>query len=131
MGYVRNVTEGVKAEELRAALSSFGELVYFDINRQKNCAFVEFATTAGYQAAFAASPHQVGGESIVVEPRRPKSSAYGGSGYSARGGVSGRGRGGFENRGPGGQRGRGGFGGAARGGGGAPRGRGQAAPTTA
>jgi hypothetical protein len=131
MGYVRNVTEGVKAEELRAALSSFGELVYFDINRQKNCAFVEFATPAAYQAAFAASPYQVGGESIVVEPRRPKSQAYGGSGYSARGGAGGRGRGGFENRGPGGQRGRGGFGGAARGGAGAPRGRGQSASTTA
>lgn len=136
MGYVRNVTEGVKAEELRAALSSFGELVYFDINRQKNCAFVEFATTAGYQAAFAANPHQLAGEAIVVEPRRPKSSAYGGSGYNAgRGGMNGRGRGGFENRGPGGQRGRGGFGGAPRGG--APRGRGApsapsapSAPTT-
>jgi hypothetical protein len=37
MGYVRNVTEAVKAEELRAALSSYGELVYFDINRQKVC----------------------------------------------------------------------------------------------
>lgn len=37
MGYVRNVTEGVKAEDLKAALSKFGELVYFDINRQKVC----------------------------------------------------------------------------------------------
>jgi hypothetical protein len=35
MGYVRYVTEGVKTEELRSALASFGELVYFDINRQK------------------------------------------------------------------------------------------------
>jgi hypothetical protein len=35
MGYVRNVTEAVKAEELRAALSSYGELIYFDVNRQK------------------------------------------------------------------------------------------------
>ena len=39
MGYVRNVTEKVGAEELRAALSAFGELIYFDINRSKviNC----------------------------------------------------------------------------------------------
>jgi hypothetical protein len=37
MGYVRNVTEAVKAEELRAALASFGELIYFDVNRQKVC----------------------------------------------------------------------------------------------
>jgi hypothetical protein len=35
MGYVRNVTEAVKAEELKTALSSYGELVYFDVNRQK------------------------------------------------------------------------------------------------
>jgi hypothetical protein len=39
MGYVRNVTEAVKAEELRAALSSYGELVYFDVNRSKVCKF--------------------------------------------------------------------------------------------
>lgn len=146
MGYVRNVTEGVKTEELRAALSSYGELVYFDINRQKvstsntscdftnpiqNCAFVEFASTAGYQAAADANPHLLGGEEIIVEPRRPKSSAYGGSGYnSARGGVNNRGRGGFD-QGRGGQRGgRGDFGGANRGRG-APRGRGGAPATTA
>jgi hypothetical protein len=35
MGYVRNVTEKVLAEDLRAALSSFGQLIYFDINRSK------------------------------------------------------------------------------------------------
>ena len=35
MGYVRNVTEKVQAEDLRAALSSFGQLIYFDINRSK------------------------------------------------------------------------------------------------
>ena len=35
MGYVRNVTEKVPTEDLRAALSSFGQLIYFDINRSK------------------------------------------------------------------------------------------------
>lgn len=35
MGYVRNVTEKVPTEELRAALGSFGKLIYFDINRLK------------------------------------------------------------------------------------------------
>lgn len=35
MGYVRNVTEKVQAEDLRAALSSYGQLIYFDINRSK------------------------------------------------------------------------------------------------
>lgn len=35
MGYVRNVTEKVLAEDLRAALGSYGQLIYFDINRSK------------------------------------------------------------------------------------------------
>ncbi|KAI2636470.1 hypothetical protein GGS26DRAFT_589078 [Hypomontagnella submonticulosa] len=129
MGYVKYVTEKVKHEELKAALAQHGELVYFDINRQKNCAFVEFATAAGYQAALAANPHIVNGENIVVEPRRPKASAYGGSNYTAgRGNMQNRsGRGGFEGR-SGSQGGRGSFGGQGRGrgggGGGAARGRG-------
>ncbi|KAI1374671.1 hypothetical protein F4677DRAFT_447307 [Hypoxylon crocopeplum] len=128
MVYVKYVTEKVKQEDLKAALAQHGELVYFDINRQKNCAFVEFATPAGYQAAVAANPHVVNGENIVVEPRRPKAGAYGGSNYTAgRGNMQGRsGRGGFDGR-SGGQGGRGNFGGQGRGrggGGGAPRGRG-------
>lgn len=120
MGYVRNVTEKVQTEELRAALASFGQLIYFDINRGKNCAFVEYATPEGYQAAAAANPHKLGGEDIYVEPRRPKANAYGGNGYATRGGVSGRGRGGFEQSRTGSQ-GRGNFG-QNRGRGGAPRG---------
>lgn len=35
MGYVRNVTEKVQENDLRTALASFGELIYFDINRGK------------------------------------------------------------------------------------------------
>jgi RNA recognition motif. (a.k.a. RRM, RBD, or RNP domain) len=147
MGYVRNVTEGVGSEELRATLSSYGDLIYFDINRTKvrtigkasttdkltmrqNCAFVEFATIAGYQAAIAANPHLLGGEQIIVEPRRPKSSAYGGSNYNAgRGGMNGRGRGGFDQGRTPSQRSRGDFG-PNRGRGGAPRGRGNNQPTS-
>lgn len=134
MGYVRNVTEKVGTEELKAALGSFGQLIYFDVNRGKvlltsqsnrlstncfqNCAFVEYANAEGYQAAAAANPHQVSGEAIYVEPRRPKAGAYGGNGYAGgRGGLNQRGRGQFQNRG--------------RGGGGAPRGRGTPAATTA
>ena len=96
----------------------------------QNCAFVEFANIAGYQAAAAANPHDIGGESIIVEPRRPKSSAYGGAGYNGgRGGVNNRGRGGFEQSRPGNQRGRGDFG--ANRGRGAPRGRGTGQPAAA
>ena len=35
MAYIKYVTDKVKEEDLRAALTSFGELAYFDINRQK------------------------------------------------------------------------------------------------
>lgn len=126
MGYVRNVIEKVDADELKAALASHGQVVYFDVNRGKNCAFVEFATAEGYQAAAAANPHSVSGEQIYVEARRPKAGAYGGNGYAGgRGGINNRGgRGGFENRNNG-PNGRGGFGGPNRGRGGAaggPRG---------
>ncbi|KAI1384713.1 uncharacterized protein F4822DRAFT_433253 [Hypoxylon trugodes] len=134
MGYVKYVTDKVKHEDLKAALAQHGELVYFDINRQKNCAFVEFATAGGYQTAVAANPHVVNGENIVVEPRRPKAGAYGGSNYTAgRGNVQNRpGRGGFDGR-SGSQGGRGNFGGQGRGrgGGGAPRGRGASQATNA
>jgi hypothetical protein len=91
----------------------------------QNCAFVEFATPEGYKAAVAANPHVVNGENIVVEQRRPKSTAYGGTQYVAgRGGASGRGRGSYDGARAGSQSGpRGQYGGAqSRGrGGGAPR----------
>lgn len=37
LGYVRNVTEKVSVEELKATLAKYGELVYFDVNRSKVC----------------------------------------------------------------------------------------------
>ncbi|KAK0732847.1 hypothetical protein B0T21DRAFT_385031 [Apiosordaria backusii] len=134
LAYIKFVTDKVKDADLKATLEAFGEVQYFDINRAKNCAFVEFKTPAGYNAAAAGNPHTVNGENIVVEPRRPKSNAYGGSGYNpTRGGAtSGRGsRGGFESQRSGSQGGgRGGFTGQGRGGrGGAPRGRGASQAT--
>ncbi|KAK3313530.1 ntf2 and rrm domain-containing protein [Apodospora peruviana] len=133
MAYIKYVTEKVSDEELKGVLSGFGELVYFDINRQKNCAFVEFKNQAGYNAAVAANPHIVNGETIVVEQRRPKASAYGGSNFNAtRGGSASRGRGGYEAGRTSSQGGRGGFPGQTRGrGGGAPRGRGPSQTGTA
>lgn len=78
---------------------------------------MEYATPEGYQAAAAANPHQVSGESIYVEPRRPKAGAYGGNGYTgSRGGLNQRGRGGFQPN---------------RGRGGPPRGRGTPGPANA
>ncbi|KAI1847814.1 hypothetical protein JX266_006309 [Neoarthrinium moseri] len=132
LGYVKYVTEKVQHEDLKSALAQHGELVYFDINRAKSCAFVEFATPAGYQAAVAANPHTVNGESITVEPRRPKSQVYGAGNYgSGRGNAPSRGgRGGFEGGRSGSQGGRGNFGGQNRGRG-SVRGRGGAQATSA
>ncbi|KAH0537395.1 hypothetical protein FGG08_005794 [Glutinoglossum americanum] len=98
MAYVKNVTEKVSTEALKLALQKFGELAYFDVSRQKNCAFVEFATAAGYNAAVAANPHQIAGENIIVEERRPRSTAYGGSGYNGGRGGPGRTRTGPDGR---------------------------------
>ncbi|KAJ2897989.1 hypothetical protein MKZ38_004257 [Zalerion maritima] len=121
--YVKYVSDKVQHDDLKSALSAHGELTYFDINRQKNCAFAEYASVSAYQTAIAASPYTVNGESITVEPRR-KPGSYGGGGYGpGRGGMTGRGRGGFEGGRSGSQGGRGGFG--SQGGGrgrGAPRG---------
>ncbi|KAI3400977.1 hypothetical protein diail_1185 [Diaporthe ilicicola] len=130
LAYVKFVTEKVKEDDLRAALGSYGEMVYFDINRSKNCAFVEYSAAGGYQAAIGASPITVNGENIVVEPRRPKAGAYGGANYNQnRGSISGRGRG-FEGQRSGSQGGgRGGY--PSRGRGGAPRGRGGPQATNA
>ncbi|KAJ4391575.1 hypothetical protein N0V93_005194 [Gnomoniopsis smithogilvyi] len=131
LAYVKFVTDKVKDDELRAALSSHGELVYFDINRSKNCAFVEYGSTTACQSAIKASPITIAGDNIVIEPRRPKAGAYGGANYNQnRGSISGRGRGGFEGNRSGSQGGgRGGF--ANRGRGGAPRGRGGVQTTNA
>ncbi|KAK1249883.1 hypothetical protein MKX08_009886 [Trichoderma sp. CBMAI-0020] len=126
MGYVKYVTEKVQEAELRSALAAFGELTYFDINRAKNCAFVEYKTVEGYQAALAGKNLTVNGENIVVEPRRPKANTYGGNFGAGRGNASGRGRGGFDGNRPGGQNARGNFTGQGRGRGGAARGRGGA-----
>ena len=43
MGYVRNVTEKVQDTELRSALSAYGNLIYFDINRGKVSVLVLFS----------------------------------------------------------------------------------------
>ncbi|KAF3075081.1 hypothetical protein V8C40DRAFT_191087 [Trichoderma camerunense] len=120
MGYVKYVTEKVQDADLRSALAAFGELTYFDINRAKNCAFVEYKTVEGYQAALAGKNLTVNGENIVVEPRRPKTAGFAGNFGPGRS-ASGRGRGGA-----GGQNARGNFTGQVRGRGGAARGRGGA-----
>ncbi|KAI4192013.1 MAG: hypothetical protein LQ348_003302 [Seirophora lacunosa] len=104
LGYVKNVTENVDASILKSTLNEYGKLAHFDVSRAKNCAFVEFETVEGYNAAVAANPHAIGGEQIYVEERRPRNTPYGG--FNPRGGIRG-GRGGPDGR-AGGQ-GRGGY----------------------
>lgn len=100
------------------------------LTASQSCAFVEYATAPSCQAAIKASPISVQGESIVIETRRPKASAYGGANYNTnRGGAAGRGRGAYDGNRSGSQGGgRGGFTGRGRG---APRGRGGAQATNA
>ncbi|RDW93192.1 NTF2 and RRM domain protein [Aspergillus mulundensis] len=114
LGYIKNVTEKVNADLLKETLERFGKLTHFD-----NCAFIEFADRAGYNAAVAANPHQIGTEQVKVEERRPRGNVYGGNAnYGPGRGGTGRGRGdraGSQGRGGFQREGRGGF---------APRGRG-------
>ncbi|KAL5336338.1 hypothetical protein BJX70DRAFT_400737 [Aspergillus crustosus] len=119
LGYIKNVTEKVNADLLKETLEQFGKLNHFDVSRQKNCAFVEFADRAGYNAAVAANPHQIGTEQVKLEERRTRGNVYSGNpSYGPGRGGAGRGRGdriGSQGRGGFQREGRGGF---------APRGRG-------
>lgn len=84
----------------------------------QNCAFVDFATPAGFEAAVAANPLTVGNDQLTVEERRMRPGAYepfrGRPGPRGRGDGRGGARGGFKQEG-----GRGGF---------PPRGRGNVTP---
>ncbi|GAB7354345.1 hypothetical protein MBLNU459_g4855t1 [Dothideomycetes sp. NU459] len=93
--YIKNVHESIDTKELRSLLEKFGEIVYFDVARQKNCAFVDFKTAEGYKAAVDANPHQIGNDRVMVEERRLKPGAYP---YVQRGGM--RGGRGAPNQGP-------------------------------
>jgi len=116
--YIKNVNSQVEDGALKAALSKFGEVEYLDISRGKNCAFVDFKTPAGFQAAVAANPHTINGIEIKVEERRTNPGQFNRGGFARGGAPRGRGgmggqapRGNFQPRGRGGPM-RGGRGGA-------------------
>ncbi|KAF2007256.1 hypothetical protein P154DRAFT_116313 [Amniculicola lignicola CBS 123094] len=112
--YIKNVYSQVEEPALRSLLIKYGEIEYLDISRQKNCAFVDFKTLSGFQAAVKANPHTVNGIEIRVEERRLRPNTFQGSFPRGGGGAPrGRGnlppRGGFQQRGGrGGAMGRGG-----------------------
>ncbi|KAI5370396.1 Putative Ras GTPase-activating protein-binding protein [Septoria linicola] len=122
-GYIKNVADNVEAGKLKAELEKFGEVTYFDIARQKNCAFVDFKTADAYNKAKAAQ-FEVDGNDVplFVEERkfRPGSTPYiprgqyqGGRGGSRGGANQGAPRGNFQGgrggQGQGAPRGRGGY----------------------
>ncbi|CAK1354720.1 unnamed protein product [Cercospora beticola] len=122
-GYIKNVSDNVDGNKLRAELEKFGDLLYFDIARQKNCAFVDFKTAEAYNKA-KATQFEVDGNDVplFVEERkfRPGSTPYiprgqyqGGRGGPRGGGNQGAPRGNFQGGrggpGQGAPRGRGGY----------------------
>jgi hypothetical protein len=104
--YIKNVYSQVDEASLRTAMSKFGDVEYLDISRQKNCAFIDFKTPAGFQNAVKNNPHTIAGIEIKVEERRLRPNfnapfSRGGAPRGGRGGVGGQGgpRGGFQPRG--------------------------------
>ncbi|KXT14715.1 hypothetical protein AC579_6386 [Pseudocercospora musae] len=94
-GYIKNVSDNVEHNKLRAELEKFGKVAYFDIARQKNCAFVDFDTSEGYNKALN-TPFKIGDDELYVEKRhiRPGQTPYiprgqfqGGRGGGGRGGA--------------------------------------------
>jgi len=126
-GYIKNVSDNVDANALKAALDKFGKVTHFDVVRFKNCAFVDYETAEGYSKALG-TPLELGdgGEKLYVEERRPNKAHFvprGGyqGNRGSRGGYQGPPRGGYQNhRGNSAPRGRGGPLGARGGRGGAP-----------
>ncbi|RYO12228.1 hypothetical protein AA0121_g9402 [Alternaria tenuissima] len=97
--YIKNVYSQVDDAALKTALTKYGEIEYLDISRGKNCAFVDFKTPAGFQAAVAANPHTINGIEIKVEERRQNPGQFNRGGGFSRGGAP-RGRGGMGGQGP-------------------------------
>ncbi|KAF2709682.1 hypothetical protein K504DRAFT_379784 [Pleomassaria siparia CBS 279.74] len=101
--YIKNVYSQVDEAALKSAMSKFGDVEYLDISRQKNCAFIDFKTPAGFQNAVNNNPHTINGIEIKVEERRlrPNFNSFprGGGAPRGRGGIGGPPRGGFQPRG--------------------------------
>ncbi|KAK9317898.1 hypothetical protein V1522DRAFT_418249 [Lipomyces starkeyi] len=75
--YIKGINDKVNDKALREALSQFGPLKHFEVNRQKSCAFVDYADAATLKTALEAHTVVVGEQTIYIEERRRGSGNFG------------------------------------------------------
>ncbi|KAK9369691.1 hypothetical protein V1509DRAFT_429580 [Lipomyces kononenkoae] len=68
--YIKGINDKVNDKALREALSQFGPLKHFEVNRQKSCAFIDYADAATLKTALEAHIVIVGDQNIYIEERR-------------------------------------------------------------
>jgi hypothetical protein len=68
--YIKHVNNRVDDNLLRKALEKFGQLTHFQVEKSKNCAFVDFADPATLKAALAAHELTIGDQIVLVEERK-------------------------------------------------------------
>ncbi|KAK9240176.1 hypothetical protein V1525DRAFT_246672 [Lipomyces kononenkoae] len=76
--YIKGINDKVNDKALREALSQFGPLKHFEVNRQKSCAFIDYADAATLKTALEAHIVIVGDQNIYIEERRRGSGNFGG-----------------------------------------------------
>ncbi|KAJ8103891.1 hypothetical protein POJ06DRAFT_9060 [Lipomyces tetrasporus] len=68
--YIKGINDKVNDKALRDALSQFGPLKHFEVNRQKSCAFIDYADAPTLKTALEAHIVIVGEQTIYIEERR-------------------------------------------------------------
>lgn len=67
--YIRNVSK-VDDNLLRKGLEKIGQLTHFQVEKTKNCAFVDFIDAATLKAALAVQELRVGDQVVLIEERK-------------------------------------------------------------
>lgn len=67
--YIRNVSK-VDDNLLRKGLEKIGQLTHFQVEKAKNCAFVDFIDAATLKAALAVQELRVGDQVVLIEERK-------------------------------------------------------------
>ncbi|KAG0056189.1 hypothetical protein BGZ83_006098 [Gryganskiella cystojenkinii] len=68
--YIKNVTDRMSLDQLRAAFSKFGVVTHLELTLKKNCAFLDFSTPEAMNAALRQNTVPVGNEVVLAEERR-------------------------------------------------------------